>query len=228
MTSTTPRKAVRKAAAEQPVDWQAKYEELRRTTRAEAIRVAREQRWCDDGLNQTLRNLGLAEKREYDVPVTVTISREAVITVTDAESMEDARAKVAAGEFNDGTSVEGWVQGYLGSGNHLVSWEVPEVKPPSEVEVGDLDPTMEEQNAFHAMVGDARYTARTCGDGHNFPDGTYGYCTRPRNHDLDQHVAGNGSRVIGVWSVSMEHPVSCTSSWWETLSSEDRARATIT
>lgn len=77
----------------------AEFDAFRQLVREEAIRVARDQGWCDSGLNRTLSRLGLPEKRDVRVRVQVTrpsMPREYVLRVSDAETEEQARALLAA------------------------------------------------------------------------------------------------------------------------------------
>lgn len=223
--STTTRKTKAKATDGESVDWKAKYEEFQRQTREEAVRVAARQGWCDTGLNETLRNLGLPEKREFVVPVKIVTEQTTNITVTDAMSMEDAVAMVAAGKWNGDTTPESFTRGYWGNSVTYVSHAVPTRRGVTECEVGDMDPTGEEREEFRNLSDPVeRRTRNTCDQGHSREDdgGGYYYCTRPRNHDADRHVGGGESIVRDVWDVTTESPVHVTSTYWETLDEATR------
>lgn len=64
---------------------------FRKQVREVAIRVAEEQNWCDQGLNEVLDELGLDRKEiEYNVTVNVTLHASVTIPIT-APSVHDAR-----------------------------------------------------------------------------------------------------------------------------------------
>lgn len=69
------------------------HERFREQVRDVAIRVADENNWCDNGLNEVLAELNLAPKeREFEVTVTVTAQQERTITIT-AIDEDDAQEK---------------------------------------------------------------------------------------------------------------------------------------
>lgn len=143
--------------------------------RKEAIRVAARQNWCDDGLNETLRNLGLPEKKTYRIPVTLTETRTVFLSIRDAESEDDAKAKATTPDFvRDNISLYG----------ALLTAVVPEAKDPDEQVKGDLDTTYVRR--------------RQC---ENYGTSGY-YCTRESEHGGKQHIAGNGEVVTDVWPVA--------------------------
>lgn len=170
-TETTPDETTEAPAAEETLA------DYKRKVREEALRVATAQRWCDDGLNETLEKLGLAQKRTYRIPVTVTETRIVFFGVKDAESEEEARALAVTEEF---------VTKNLSSNGKIVGVSVVEPKDPDEQEKGDLDTT---------------YTVsrRQC---ENYEGGFY--CTREPGHGGTQHIGGNGEIVQAVWPVVAE------------------------
>lgn len=158
-------------------------EEFRRKVREEAIRVAADNGWCDDGLNRTLRNLGLAEKRLYRVPVEVTLTQVGYIEVTDAMSMEEARASLASKSSEELHNLRR---------RNLTVAEVTGAKPWSRdgrpYEAGQMDDTV-------SGTGGLRE------DWCNAQQAGY-YCTREQGHvdrgDL-RHAAGNTEIITRVW-----------------------------
>lgn len=158
----------------------------KKLVRRVALAAAKEREWCDDGTNEYLRALDLAPKVKHRVPVTVTTTHRVLVQVEDAESMEEARERVAAG---DSAPVEAAVRDRLGVAATLVSHE-PTVL--GDIKVGDPDVT----HPYASPTCDVRDRRRDpvtrdySGTGH--------YCTWHRDHDGD-HVAGNGTEVIAVW-----------------------------
>lgn len=150
-------------------------EEYQAQVRAEALRVAKEMSWCDDGLNKTLRNLGLPEKQTYRIPLEIVEKRIVYVNVMDAATEEEARAKVTAEEYlKANVALYGVMQSAV----------VAETKSPDEQVKGDMDTT-------YARRRQCEDYDRTTGSGM--------YCTRERGHDGTQHIAGNGETVHAVW-----------------------------
>lgn len=165
-------------------------EAYKRLVREEAFRVQKEQGYCDDGLNRTLRTLGLPPKQSYRVPVTVTYTTTKFVTVDayDVTSMELAEAHVLgldeaallalAGLRRDQRMVEG-------------SARIATVPEPGAAMVGDLDPTDRERAAYPARRVCDRLSASGC------------MCTRVSGHE-GPHVAGNGEMVTERWEPRSE------------------------
>lgn len=173
----------------------------KKQVRDEAIRVAAQQSWCDTGLNETLRNLALPEKRNYDIPIRVQVEVIRNVTVTGAESEEDARSKV----FGQGDGQQ-WVREQYGSGYRYLAHEVPEPVTPDEAKVGDVDPTRAERLAARQSdtTNPGGVTRRTC---EKTTDDFNYYCNRPAGHPPTQHVAVTDYVVVAVWPVDEAHPV---------------------
>lgn len=185
-------------------DSNADLEAFKRQVREEALRVQKDQGWCDDGLNTTLRNLGLPEKKNYEIRVRVTLEHITRVTVRDADSEEQAREQVFA-EYQDDPAR--FVQSYYGRDYKYVSHDTPIPPNPNEAEVGDLDPTRDERDAARLSGttnpgGVTRYSCENWNDARSY------YCSRPRNHGGAQHVSGDGTRVTAVWPVDELHPAS--------------------
>lgn len=147
----------------------AELEEYKERVRKEAIRVAQEQEWCDDGLNQALRNLDLPEKKNFRVPVQVISRRVVFAEVIDANSQEEANAKVLDRQWQ------------IDNGFDYPEVELAKPKDPEEQTMGDIDTT------FDAVGPRCRKTDRRGWS-----------CTRERAHE-GQHISGNSEMVQAVW-----------------------------
>lgn len=99
------------------------HEEFRVKVRDVAIRVARQQDWCDEGLNDVLEELGLPRKTQaYDVEVDVEFTLRKTITVrvdeaTDGDSareqvdstlVEDTLSNECEWPDGDDVNLDGW------------------------------------------------------------------------------------------------------------------------
>jgi hypothetical protein len=71
-------------------------EDFQAHVRKVALKVQARQGWSDDGLNTVLRDLGLREKKVTRVTVEVALTRRGTVVLTDADSEEEAIARVAA------------------------------------------------------------------------------------------------------------------------------------
>lgn len=155
-------------------------DEYKAMVRKEALRVQSEQGWCQDGLNQTLRNLGLPEKQgPVRVPVEVTLKRVIVMTVDDVESEEEAYAKADDHEY-----VKQHVETVYGQHDRLVGHQLAPRKDPEELVAGDFDTSYAQRRA-------------QC---ENY-NGKGIYCTRERGHTGRQHVGSSGESVMAVWPI---------------------------
>lgn len=162
-------------------------EAYKRQVRAEAIRVAAQQGWCDTGLNETLTTLDLPPKREYTVPVALTVTYIYPTVINDADSYEDAVEKVRTRVAE--SDAQQYVENVLGSQYKAVSVGVAEIPDPDNAVMGDADPTQREL---------AEADGNTCGE--YSPRGRY--CMRAYNHGGTQHLRVHNSRVTEVWPVA--------------------------
>lgn len=176
--------------ADEPADPDAGTEDLtvyKRLVRREAIRLATEHDWCDSGLNGVLQELGLPEKQVFRVPVDVMVRQRVSVAISDAESLEDARERIAAGGHV--TEVQQAVGATPGSRVRYVKHDMPEA---GVYVYGDPDPTAygERGNSSSRAMREER-----CGA--NSPQGYV--CTwESADHEGD-HVAGAYNEVIAVW-----------------------------
>lgn len=147
----------------------AELEEYKERVRKEAIRVAQEQEWCDEGLNGTLERLGLPLKQSYRVPLTVVTRRTVWAEVQEANSQEEAEAL---------TMDPVW-RGQNGFDYPEV--ELAKAKDPEDQRPGDIDTTYTSGQQCRATLRRRGY-----------------YCSRERGHG-GQHIAGNSETVIETW-----------------------------
>lgn len=164
----------------------AEFEDFKRRVRDEALRAQRSQSWCDSGVNEALRRLGLPEKQEFRIPVTVTRPapqpERLTVTINDATSLEDAYRRLR----ENPAEIRRLVASQIG------------IRGATDIQVADApDPSAP------PAVGDSRpaegpwYTYNTenwC----NAPGSTGHYrCSRPRHTD-GPHVASAG-HILEVW-----------------------------
>lgn len=157
--------------------------------RKEALKIQADMSWPDEKLNETLRALGLPEKRVFQVPIEVTGRMLVAVRVDDAETEEEARASIA-GKTNEElrTLVGRKMQvGYFGQLEPRVLDGMP-----TTVEVGALDNTLANPSIYNAGSSRAQ-----CEDSHRNGLG-YWYCTRPHGHD-GQHAQGDGRTIVQTW-----------------------------
>lgn len=169
-------------------------EEFQTAVRTEAIRVAKENSWCDAGLNETLERLGLAKVQTFRILARVA-GKTYRVEVRDAESEEQARKQLKANPakalalLND--------EGY-GFG---VGTEVEIVEPPAQPAAdsgvpltGEPAPAEGEWYATSVVSGGPNQCRV---NGYMNSDV---YCTRPVDHAFDWHVAsGKNAGVLEVW-----------------------------
>lgn len=150
----------------------------KRLVRRVAIAVGKERSWCDDGVNEYLRALDLPEKVRHGVPVEVTTTSRVIVYVDDAESAEEARKRVEAGEA---TQVEEAVASQFSRAATLVGHKVANLE---DTKVGDMDVTVP-------------HPTRSTRCGAYDPSRSW-LCTRPAGHE-GQHIAGDAYRVVAVF-----------------------------
>lgn len=81
---------------------------FRAEVRTVAIRVAEEQGWCDEGLNDVLAELGMEPKEtEWEVEVEVTARQTVTVRVT-AKDEAEAQEKIVDGEVDVETDRSNW------------------------------------------------------------------------------------------------------------------------
>lgn len=177
-------------------------DEYKALVRREALRVQNEMGWCDDGLNETLRNLGLPEKfGPVRVPVRVRTERIQVVTIEDAENIEDAHRRATDPEY--------MAEKLRVDRHELVHVEVVEEKDPDLLRRGDFDTSYEPR--FRNQCG-VRLNGRSC--------------TRAR-HDTGQHVANNGEMVTHTWAHELGERVSGLEAAKRTLDQASWAQGAI-
>lgn len=149
--------------------------------RAEALRIKQQQGYCDEGFNETMRNLDLPELKLFRVPVKlVTRATSALsVEVREAQTEEEARSLITTDYLR-------------GLGYQVDEFEIP---TPKDVN----DPTLERgdygnpSQVFGRNQCDTRFRTR---------ERTAWYCTRPRSHRDSKstfHVAaGSDGQIIGV------------------------------
>lgn len=185
---------------------QAEFDAYKAQVRAEALRVAADQGWCDSGLNRTLRTLGLSEKR--DVSVRVQISRPApqpreyVLRLRDAETEEQAR-QLLADPQRLAREVSRQVGFRLGGSDGFTATvvEPAAATPPADAgavpQVGQPCPP---EGTWYRVARVSQDPAQ-CRELH--AGGTW-YCTRPTGHEVSEaspHVAaGRNEGVRHVWA----------------------------
>lgn len=161
----------------------------KRLVRRIGIQVAKKRGWCDSGTNEYLVALGLPSIQTFQVPVDVEVRQRILVPVREAESLEEARALLAAG--GEPATVQEYIQANVSRAATVVGHQVPEPPNPDDMSVGDVDGTL----AATSTDG-YRHWCRTRNPGVN------GYeCSLPTGHDGHQHVAGNGTRVVSVWPI---------------------------
>lgn len=168
----------------------AKYKER---VRAEAIRVAAEQRWCDDGLNTTLRNLDLAPKQRFTVKVRVKSEQVVKLRVDEAESLEQAIDMLRSDPERTSKSLQ------RRTGMAATDFEV--VEPPAQPDADSGVPTpgqpAPEEGEWYAKSA-ASGGPNQCRVTSDYFDGVY--CTRSVEHPADWHVAaGKNAGVLATW-----------------------------
>lgn len=178
--------------------------------RNESFRVAAQQGWCDNGLNETLRNLDLPEKRTYYVWTQIPVGGTTVparLAVNDAMSREDAEQQVRDGKVELTHVVRDAIYTAItAKAGQLLAGAEP-VRPTALV-VDGPDFTLDEREA--AVLADARWVTRhTCDDGVRHLVHGHLYCTRPRghqNHGFEAHAAGSNTTVRAVWTTDGSTP----------------------
>lgn len=168
-------------------------EEFEQQVRSVAIRVAEENDWCDGGLNDVLRELGLPEKKIFYVPVRINGEYTYQVPVNDVQSEEEARASVAA-------DPERTIK-YLGYhyGGYVKSFQVvePPAQPDPESGVPLKGQPCPEEGEFYATSTESGGPNQCRVRGVMSSDV---YCTRPLGHTADWHVAaGKNAGVLEVW-----------------------------
>lgn len=162
----------------------------KRMVRAEALKAKEDMNWCDSGTNERLRILGLREVGSgVPMRVTVVATRTAYIAV-DAEDEDEAKALVAEG----GDDILALATASIGRGWTVTSIAAPDgplIDTTKRRSVDDPDDTVA---ALHHQ-GEYPPGLRTCDRAH---DGYY--CTLPAGHEGPQHAAGNGRRIVHVWT----------------------------
>ncbi len=161
-------------------------DEYKKLVRRVAIRVAKEQSWCDDGLNKVLEELFLPKKQTFRVPVEVTAKRRVSVLIDDAVTQEEADARVREGWDGQRLTRE-----QLGGGFTYLEHEV--------LEPGASDPDVPLIGTPTGQLSGEWYSPnsyRWCGN----RDGGNGYtCSRPRDHAGSTHVASTSYEVVDIW-----------------------------
>jgi hypothetical protein len=96
---------------------QREFDAYKRQVREEALAVAAEQNWCDEGLNAALERLGLEPRQNtYDVDVTFTATRAGVVRTT--ASNED----VAFETVNEMSTADAFVAAFGQAPSNTERW----------------------------------------------------------------------------------------------------------
>lgn len=169
-------------------------EDFEAQVRSVAIRVAHEQGFCDSGLNDVLRELGLPEKLTYRIPVRVA---DAVVRVSvrDAQSEDEAREMLRADPQRTLKSLE------RTTGLTVAQFEVLDAPPQPEPDAGvplpgQARPAEGTWYAVSTQSGGPNQ-CRVRNEEGGIPDL---YCTRPAGHPADWHVAaGMNAGVLAVF-----------------------------
>lgn len=158
-----------------------------RLVRREAIRLAAANDWCDSGLNGVLEQLGLPPKQTFRVPVDVMVRQRVSVAITDAETLEEARERVAAGEHV--AEVQQAAGAGPGSRVRYVEHALPE---PGVYVFGDPDPT------GYGERGNS--TSRATREGRCGVSSPSGYvCTWESADHAGDHVAASYNEILAVW-----------------------------
>lgn len=163
--------------------------EYQKFVREEAIRIKEEGYFTDEKLNVTLKALGLPEMRTFLIPVEVTGKMTVMLSIDDAQTEEQARASIAT---MDPDRLHAVASRASYSYMKAVSGEVLTV--PETYAVGDPDLTLSNPSIY-ASIPD-RANRRQC---EQYQPSTSHYCTLRRGHEGDQHVGGNGTKIVAVW-----------------------------
>lgn len=163
--------------------------EYQQFVRAEALKVQADMGWPDEKLNQTLRALGLPEKRTFTVPVLLTAQAHVLVSVTDVESEEAARASVEARNPAELSAVHGGLGG----------WTARVIDLPPEPVVGGPDFTLSNRTVYSARrLTDPR--ASQCEVSIRASSGRrWDYCTLPAGHGGALHAVGDGFTITRTW-----------------------------
>lgn len=167
--------------------------EYQKYVREQALQIQVDMDWPDEKLNETLKALGLPEKKVFRLPLKVTGTVTVLAKIDDAETEEEAREKAAAKDsasLMDMLSQAGFSYGHFGS----LAAE-PGVMPDEDhLKVGDIDLTLS-GNQYSRDRRNAGLTRSRCDNYSN----TGWYCTRPVGHDGD-HAVGNSQTITHVWA----------------------------
>jgi hypothetical protein len=168
----------------------AEYQEF---VRKEVLDIQQTQGMTDENMNAHLRALGLAEKRNFFVPVEVTGTMVAIINVNDALTEEEARASLAKLTAEELKRRMPYVNGI----NGLTTATAKVTTITETFAVGDPDLTLTNQTIYASLQNHDRSHRRQC-ENYDPNRGSY-YCTLKRGHEGPQHVAGNGTTIAAVW-----------------------------
>ena len=107
---------------------------------------------------------------------------------------EEARDKIA--KMSD-TNLKGRLPYVTGLAN-MVNTTTKVTAIPDTFAVGDPDLTLTNQSIYASLQNEDRSYRRQC---EQYQTGNANYCTLRRGHGGNQHVAGDGTKIIAVWDV---------------------------
>lgn len=168
-------------------------EDFEEQVRSVAIRVAQETGWCDSGLNDVLRELGLPEKKSFRIPVRIA-GAVVRVRVDDAQSEDEAREMLRADPVRTLKTLRRKTN--LAVTEFEVMDPPPQPDPDSGVPLpGQVRP---EEGTWYA-VSEASGGPNQCRVRDQFSNPEL-YCTRPVGHPADWHVAaGMNAGVLAVF-----------------------------
>lgn len=170
---------------------QAELDAYKRRVRDEAYRAAKENGWCQQGLERSLQHLGLEPKQVFRVQVRAQRAPQEFTVAVSADSEAEARQLLRDEPQR--------VRDYAGTG--YTSFEVidPAAAPAAAdsatgtPQIGQARPA---EGTWYAMSRESGgpNQCRVWNSGHSV------YCTRPAGHPVNVHVAaGNSDGVLDVW-----------------------------
>lgn len=169
-------------------------EEYKTKLRTVLIRVAAEEGYCDNGLNDVLQELELPTVSKFVLPVRVN-GHATKLVIRDAQTEDEAKAILA--DPDKAKAILGQAGYWFGDGP--VELEV--IEPPAQPAPGTGVPLTGDS----APAEGTWYATSVVSGGPNqcrvdgYVNGNL-YCTRPLGHAADWHVAaGKNAGVLEVW-----------------------------
>lgn len=172
------------------------FEDYKGRVRAEAIRVAKEMGWCDDGLNKSLKTLDLKPVQTFRVPVKATAGENTQTITMEVREAETIGWAIAMLRNDPERTLK-----YLGRFFYEPITEFEVLEPPTQPTAGEGvpligDPPLEDGEWYATSTeSGGPNQCRVVSDYYPLV-----YCTRPLGHAHDWHVAaGKNAGVLAVF-----------------------------